>query len=49
MVASPATTLFIWPAIRVLLDDNTAKKVKFVGDEVELCQYLIPDILPTDM
>jgi len=29
--------------------DNTAKKVKFVGDEVELCQYLIPDILPTDM
>nr|XP_016926195.2 LOW QUALITY PROTEIN: uncharacterized protein LOC108007104 [Drosophila suzukii] len=36
-------------AIRVLLDDNTAKKVKFVGDEVELCQYLIPDILPTDM
>ena len=31
------------------LDENTASKVIFVSSEEDLCQYLIPDILPTDM
>lgn len=31
------------------LDENTAGKVTFVNSEMDLCQFLIPDILPTDM
>ncbi|XP_030385402.1 CRAL-TRIO domain-containing protein C3H8.02 [Scaptodrosophila lebanonensis] len=49
IINAPGIFSTIWPAIRILLDDNTAKKVKFVSNEVELCQYLIPDILPIDM
>lgn len=46
-----APTIFstVWPVIRGWLDENTSKKVVFVGSEMELCNYLIPDILPTDM
>lgn len=31
------------------LDENTTSKVTFVNSEEELCQYLIPDILPTNI
>lgn len=31
------------------LDENTSSKVQFVNSEEELCKYLIPDILPTDV
>lgn len=46
-----APTLFsgCWTIIRGWLDDNTSNKVKFVNSELELCQYLIPDILPDDI
>ncbi|KAL7733811.1 hypothetical protein ACLKA6_011534 [Drosophila palustris] len=49
IINAPGIFSTMWPGIRVLLDDNTSKKVKFVSNEAELCQYLIPDILPTDM
>ncbi|XP_013185958.1 uncharacterized protein LOC106131393 [Amyelois transitella] len=38
-----------WAVIKGWLDENTAGKVTFVNSEMDLCQYLIPDILPTDM
>lgn len=49
IINAPGLFSTIWPGIRVLLDENTSKKVKFVNNEADLCQYLIPDILPTDM
>ncbi|XP_075161322.1 uncharacterized protein LOC142234128 [Haematobia irritans] len=49
IINSPGIFSTVWPLIRQLIDDNTAKKVVFVNDENELCKYLIPDILPTDM
>ncbi|XP_034108464.1 uncharacterized protein LOC132788571 [Drosophila nasuta] len=49
IINAPGIFSTIWPGIRVLLDDNTSKKVKFVSNEADLCQYVIPDILPTDM
>ncbi|KAJ8931300.1 hypothetical protein NQ314_015801 [Rhamnusium bicolor] len=33
----------------IWLDENTTSKVKFVNSEDQLCRYLIPDILPTDI
>jgi hypothetical protein len=30
------------------LSDATAEKVKFANDELEMCKYLIPDILPEE-
>ncbi|XP_054263892.1 uncharacterized protein LOC128987181 [Macrosteles quadrilineatus] len=46
-----ANTLFssCWAVIKGWLDENTAGKVTFVNSEEELCKYLIPDILPTDI
>ncbi|XP_046748342.1 CRAL-TRIO domain-containing protein C3H8.02 [Diprion similis] len=46
-----APTLFstCWAVIRGWLDENTSSKVFFVNSDIELCSYLIPDILPTDM
>ncbi|CAF4936076.1 unnamed protein product [Pieris macdunnoughi] len=38
-----------WAVIKGWLDENTASKVTFVNSEMDLCQYLIPDILPTNM
>ncbi|XP_050342236.1 uncharacterized protein LOC126768265 [Nymphalis io] len=38
-----------WAVIKGWLNENTAGKVTFVNSEMDLCQYLIPDILPTDM
>ncbi|XP_028158038.1 uncharacterized protein LOC135073189 [Ostrinia nubilalis] len=38
-----------WAVIKGWLDENTAGKVTFVSSEMDLCRYLIPDILPTDM
>ncbi|XP_038213647.1 CRAL-TRIO domain-containing protein C3H8.02 [Zerene cesonia] len=38
-----------WAIIKGWLDENTAGKVTFVNSEMDLCQYLIPDILPTDI
>ncbi|KAG6448784.1 hypothetical protein O3G_MSEX005669 [Manduca sexta] len=38
-----------WAVIKGWLDENTAGKVTFVNSEMDLCKYLIPDILPTDM
>ncbi|CAG9091306.1 hypothetical protein JYU34_009649 [Plutella xylostella] len=38
-----------WTVIKGWLDENTSRKVTFVHSEMDLCQYLIPDILPTDM
>uniref|UniRef100_D3TNE0 Phosphatidylinositol transfer protein 16 n=1 Tax=Glossina morsitans morsitans TaxID=37546 RepID=D3TNE0_GLOMM len=46
---SPGFFSTIWPVIRQLIDDNTAQKVIFIDNETELCKYLIPDVLPTDM
>ncbi|XP_047989892.1 CRAL-TRIO domain-containing protein C3H8.02 [Leguminivora glycinivorella] len=37
-----------WTVIKGWLDENTSSKVTFVNSEMDLCQYLIPDILPTD-
>ncbi|XP_041973256.1 CRAL-TRIO domain-containing protein C3H8.02 [Aricia agestis] len=38
-----------WAVIKGWLDENTSGKVTFVNSEMDLCQYLIPDMLPTDM
>lgn len=38
-----------WAVIKGWLDENTAGKVTFVNSEMDLCQYLIPDIIPNDM
>ncbi|KAI8440312.1 hypothetical protein MSG28_001661 [Choristoneura fumiferana] len=38
-----------WTVIKGWLDENTSSKVTFVSSEMDLCQYLIPDILPTDV
>ncbi|XP_018336183.1 CRAL-TRIO domain-containing protein C3H8.02 [Agrilus planipennis] len=38
-----------WAIIKGWLDENTANKVKFIGSEMELCSYLIPDVLPVDI
>uniref|UniRef100_A0A1B6C4H8 CRAL-TRIO domain-containing protein n=1 Tax=Clastoptera arizonana TaxID=38151 RepID=A0A1B6C4H8_9HEMI len=46
-----SSTLFssCWTVIKGWLNENTASKVTFVNSEVELCKYLIPDILPDDI
>lgn len=49
IINAPGLFSTIWPVIRQWLDENTAKKVFFVENETDLCKYLIPDILPTDM
>lgn len=49
IINSPSLFSTVWPVIRQLIDDNTAKKVIFVNNETDLCKYLIPDILPNDM
>lgn len=49
VINAPGFFSTIWPVIRAWLDENTAKKVFIVDNEIDLCQYLIPDILPTDM
>lgn len=46
---APVVFSTIWPVIRAWLDENTSSKVFFVSGEEDLCKYLIPDILPTDM
>lgn len=46
---SPTVFSGCWAVIRGWLDENTAGKVTFVNSEEELCSYLIPDILPTDI
>jgi CRAL/TRIO domain len=46
---SPTIFSTIFPVIRAWIDENTANKVIFVNSEEELCKYLIPDILPTDL
>jgi hypothetical protein len=46
---APMVFSSIWPVIRGWLDENTSSKVVFVNSETELCKYLIPDILPTNM
>ncbi|XP_014091739.1 uncharacterized protein [Bactrocera oleae] len=49
IINAPGIFSTIWPVIRQWLDENTAKKVIFVDNEIDLCKHLIPDILPTDM
>lgn len=49
VINAPGIFSTIWPVIRAWLDENTAKKVFIVDNEMDLCKYLIPDILPTDM
>ncbi|XP_066260698.1 uncharacterized protein [Euwallacea similis] len=46
-----APTIFsgCWPIIKGWLNEKTAQKVTFVTSEIELCSYLIPDILPNDI
>jgi len=46
---SPTVFSTVWPVIRGWLDDNTSNKIIFINSEEDLCKYLIPDILPTDM
>ncbi|KAG1692624.1 CRAL-TRIO domain-containing protein C3H8.02 [Nymphon striatum] len=50
-VITNAPTLFsgCWTVIRGWLSDVTANKVKFVGNEIELCNYLHPEILPENV
>lgn len=49
IVNAPAFFSGCWAVIKGWLDENTASKVTFVGSEMDLCQYLIPDILPSDI
>ncbi|CAH2257293.1 CRAL-TRIO domain-containing protein C3H8.02 [Pararge aegeria] len=49
IINAPAFFSGCWAVIKGWLDENTARKVTFVNSEMELCQYLIPDILPTDI
>ncbi|CAB3228438.1 unnamed protein product [Arctia plantaginis] len=49
IINAPAFFSGCWAVIKGWLDENTSKKVTFVSSEMDLCQYLIPDILPTDM
>ncbi|CAG9859493.1 unnamed protein product [Phyllotreta striolata] len=49
IINSPALFSGCWAVIKGWLDENTTSKVKFVSSEEELCKYLIPDILPTDV
>ncbi|CAG9792042.1 unnamed protein product [Diatraea saccharalis] len=49
IINAPAFFSGCWAVIKGWLDENTAGKVTFVNSEMDLCQYLIPDILPTDM
>ncbi|XP_053599838.1 uncharacterized protein LOC128669217 [Plodia interpunctella] len=49
IINAPAFFSGCWAVIKGWLDENTAGKVTFVNSEMDLCRYLIPDILPTDM
>lgn len=49
IINAPAFFSGCWTVIKGWLDENTSRKVTFVSSEMDLCQYLIPDILPTDM
>lgn len=49
IINSSALFSSCWAVIRGWLDENTSSKVFFVNSEMELCKYLIPDVLPTDM
>ncbi|XP_072941816.1 uncharacterized protein [Epargyreus clarus] len=49
IINAPAFFSGCWAVIKGWLDDNTTSKVQFVNSEMDLCQYLIPDVLPTDM
>lgn len=49
VINAPTVFSTVWPVIRGLLDEKTSQKVIFVNSEEELCNHLIPDILPTDM
>ncbi|XP_046666195.1 CRAL-TRIO domain-containing protein C3H8.02 isoform X2 [Homalodisca vitripennis] len=49
IINSPALFTGCWAVIKGWLDENTAGKVTFVSSEEDLCQYLIPDILPDDI
>ncbi|XP_023942766.2 uncharacterized protein LOC112049199 [Bicyclus anynana] len=49
IINAPAFFSGCWAVIKGWLDENTARKVTFVNNEMELCQYVIPDILPTDI
>jgi len=49
IINSSAVFSGCWAVIKGWLDENTAGKVTFVSSEEDLCQYLIPDILPDDI
>ncbi|XP_050306935.1 uncharacterized protein LOC126743759 [Anthonomus grandis grandis] len=49
IINSPALFSGCWTVIKGWLDEKTAGKVTFVNSEADLCNYLIPDILPTDV
>ncbi|XP_039295337.1 CRAL-TRIO domain-containing protein C3H8.02 [Nilaparvata lugens] len=49
VINAPALFTGCWAIIGGWLDENTSSKVTFVNNEMDLCHYLIPDILPTDM
>ncbi|KAF5300039.1 hypothetical protein FQR65_LT09296 [Abscondita terminalis] len=38
-----------WAIIKGWLDENTTSKVLFINSEQELCTYLIPDVLPSNI
>lgn len=46
---SPTLFSGCWTVIRGWMDEKTSSKVTFVNNELDLCKYLIPDILPDDM
>ncbi|CAG9823163.1 unnamed protein product [Phaedon cochleariae] len=49
IINSSALFSSCWASIKGWLDENTTSKVTFVASEEQLCSYLIPDILPTDI
>ncbi|XP_034251263.1 CRAL-TRIO domain-containing protein C3H8.02-like [Thrips palmi] len=49
MINAPALFSGFWTVVKGWLDETTSSKVQFIKSEEELCKYLIPDILPTDV
>ncbi|KAF5274856.1 hypothetical protein FQA39_LY07038 [Lamprigera yunnana] len=49
VINAPSFFSGCWTVIKGWLDENTTNKVIFINSEQELCSYLIPDILPTNI
>ncbi|XP_019876189.1 uncharacterized protein LOC109604096 [Aethina tumida] len=49
IINAPSLFSGCWLVIRGWLDENTTSKVEFINSEMDLCNYLIPDVLPSDI